>query len=96
MEDLLRVFQALSNRRRLKIVVSLLDSGKATAGSIAARHRIHQTTASRHLRKLEAAGLVRGVQQKQCVYYSAQTHGASIAIRSILMVIHQSPKRRTI
>jgi len=54
MEDLKRAFNALGNRRRLKILVSLLESGEATVGEIAQRHRIHITSASRHLTKLES------------------------------------------
>jgi len=94
MEDMVRAFSALGNRRRFKIVVSLLESGEVTVGEISRWHRIHQTAASRHLRKLEIAGLVRGDQRGAYVYYSADVDSSSLAIRSILGIIKRSPKRR--
>ena len=94
MEDLRRAFNALGNRKRLKILVSLLESGGATVGEIPQRHRIHITSASRHLTKLESAGLLRTRQRAQYVYYSPDTSSKSSTIRTILDLVRNSPKRR--
>ena len=94
MEDMARAFRALGSPRRLRIMVSLLESGEESVGSIADAHRVHWTVASRHLKKLEAARLVRGERRGRCVYYSAETNSSSIAIRSILSILRRSPKRR--
>jgi|GEM_PF-2401332 len=94
MEEMRRAFNALGNRKRLKIVVSLLQSGEISVGEIARHHRMHRTTASRHLGKLEAAGLVKTRQHGPYVYYSADTRSSSTGIRSILRTIQKSPKRR--
>jgi len=94
MEDLRRAFNALGNRRRLKILVSLLESGEVTVGEIARYHRIHRTAASRHLGKLEAAGLVKARPQGTYVHYLTDIESSSPGIRSILRVIRDSPKRR--
>ena len=93
MEDMVGAFAALGNQRRLRIMVSLLGLGEDTAGSIANTHRLHPTVASKHLKKLEAARLVRGVRGGRCVYYSAETNSSSIAIRSILSILRRCPKR---
>ncbi|TET44929.1 ArsR family transcriptional regulator [candidate division TA06 bacterium] len=94
MEDMARAFAALGNQRRFKIMVSLLGLREDTAGSIANTHRLHPTVASKHLKKLEVARLVRGERRGRCVYYSAETDSSSIAIRSILSILRRSPKRR--
>jgi DNA-binding transcriptional ArsR family regulator len=94
MEDLRRVFDALRNGKRLKIVVSLLESGEATVGQISNEHKLPLTTTSRHLKLLEGAGVVRTRQQGTYVYYSADTLSPSFAVRSVLSTIRRSPKRR--
>ena len=94
MEDLRRAFHALGNRKRLKIMVSLLESGEASVGQLSLHHRMPITTASRHLKKLEGAGLVRGRQQGTYVFYSADTLSRSSAVRGILATLRKSPKRR--
>ncbi|MFQ5905929.1 MAG: ArsR/SmtB family transcription factor [bacterium] len=94
MEDLRRAFNALGNRKRLKILVPLLESGEATVGEIAQKHRIHITSASRHLTRLESTGLLTTRQRAQYVYYSPDTSSKSCAIRTILNLIRNSPRRR--
>jgi len=94
MEDLRRAFGVLGNRRRFKILISLLQSGEHTVGGIALYHKMHITTVSKHLRKLETVGLLKSRRQGTSVYYSADTLSRSAAIRGILGIIRSSPKRR--
>lgn len=94
MEDMKKAFSALGNRRRLKLVTLLLESGEITVGQVSQRQRLSLQTASRHLRILESAGLLRSRQQGKYVYYSADTVSPSATVRGILTVIRRSPKRR--
>ena len=59
LDDLERVFKALSHGQRRQILV-VLDArgGTMTAGEIADRFSCKWPTTSRHLRELEQAGLV--------------------------------------
>jgi DNA-binding transcriptional ArsR family regulator len=52
------VFQALADPTRREML-ALLARGEATAGELGAPFRISQPAASRHIRVLERAGLVR-------------------------------------
>jgi DNA-binding transcriptional ArsR family regulator len=60
LQDLERVFKALAHASRRHVLVVLNARGGAmTAGDIAGRFSCTWPTTSRHLRILEAAGLVR-------------------------------------
>jgi DNA-binding transcriptional ArsR family regulator len=56
--DLLEVFKALANDRRLKIIKLLMKNPSMTVGSIAARIRLSFKSTSRHLFRLSRAGLL--------------------------------------
>jgi DNA-binding transcriptional ArsR family regulator len=90
-----KAFEALSNEKRLDILISLMDSGESNVGKIARKHKLTMTTTSRHLKILENAGLVRGNQMGRNVVYSAETYSPSLSVRSLLTLIEKSPKRRT-
>ena len=54
------VFACLAHRSRRQVLLALaLRGGRMTAGEIAARFDCSWPTTTRHLRQLEAAGLVR-------------------------------------
>jgi DNA-binding transcriptional ArsR family regulator len=57
-ENLDQVFQALADRTRRAMLQSLLD-GERNIGDLAAPHAMSFAAASKHLRVLERAGLVR-------------------------------------
>jgi DNA-binding transcriptional ArsR family regulator len=95
MENLRKAFEALGNRTRLDILVSLMESGEESVGGISRRHKLSMTTTSRHLKILQNAGLVEGKQVGRNVYYGPENYSRSISVRSLLTLIQKSPKRRS-
>lgn len=95
MKALRKAFEALSNEKRLDILLGLMESGETNVGKIARRHKLTMTTTSRHLKILENAGLVQGNQVGRNVVYSAETYSPSLSVRSLLTLIEKSPKRRS-
>lgn len=69
-----RVFQALADPSRLAIFESLAR-GEAPVKELTARLSITQPAVSQHLRKLEAAGLVRARREGRHVYYRVDPEG---------------------
>jgi DNA-binding transcriptional ArsR family regulator len=57
--DLNRVFQALANPDRRKILALLRESGELKVGDVGRAFSMTQNGVSKHLKVLEAAGLVR-------------------------------------
>jgi DNA-binding transcriptional ArsR family regulator len=70
------VFSALANASRRQILVVLgARGGRMTAGDIAARFECSWPTTTRHLRRLETAGLVRVEQVgRERIYCLASDH----------------------
>ena len=58
MSDISRVFTALSDPTRLRIVEYLLDNGEAVAGELAGLSTSSLPAVSRHLKVLREAGVV--------------------------------------
>jgi DNA-binding transcriptional ArsR family regulator len=59
LEEVDRVFAALANASRRQILLTLhLHGGRMTAGAVASRFACSWPTTTRHLRRLEDAGLV--------------------------------------
>lgn len=70
-----RIFSALSNETRLKIV-KLLSEGEMRVDDLIPTLGLAQSTVSHHLKVLENAGLLRSEKRGRCVYYSiAPTEG---------------------
>lgn len=68
------MFDALADRRR-RAILARLAGGEATVGQLARPFRVSRPAISKHLRVLEAAGLVRRVQvgrQSRCSLDSAR------------------------
>jgi DNA-binding transcriptional ArsR family regulator len=78
-----RVFQALSDPTRLKIV-RLLGSGTLNVGDIVARLACAQPLVSRHLRVLKDAGLIENSRRGKFVEYSLRPAGLDGASRYLL------------
>jgi DNA-binding transcriptional ArsR family regulator len=71
LRELEEVFSALAHASRRQILLSLrFHGGSMTAGAIADRFACSWPTTSRHLRQLEAAGLVRVAKQGRERVYS--------------------------
>jgi DNA-binding transcriptional ArsR family regulator len=85
LEDLDRVFSALSHQSR-RTILSILHArgGEMTSGAIAARFECSWPTTTRHLRVLEEAGLVVvGLHGRERVYRLAADRLDQVAGRWI-------------
>jgi len=70
MRNLVKIFKALSNEIRLKIVLYLLKNKEATVTEISNKLKINHFRASRNLKILENAYLVKNHIAKNWVFYS--------------------------
>ena len=75
-----RLFQALSDPTRLKILV-LLAEGSANVSGMVKRLKSAQPAVSRHLRVLREAGLIGNVRRGKEVEYSANRETLARAVR---------------
>ena len=69
MEDLLKVFKALSDETRLRII-KLLEQGELCVCDITAALDIVQPKVSFHLSTLKEAGLIKDRKQGKWIHYS--------------------------
>jgi len=69
MKELTKLFKALANERRLRILYLLAKKGKGTVSSISRNLDLSIRSISKHLLKLEDAGLVERKQTSKWVYY---------------------------
>ncbi len=68
MKEMLKIFKALSDETRLKIVESLLDGEKCVCEIVPLTKR-SQPTVSIQLAKLENLGIVKSRREGRSVYY---------------------------
>jgi len=68
--DLARIFNSLSNDKRLKIIHSLMECGELCVCQLVELLEIKGATVSNHLSLLENAGLVKKRKTGRWVYYS--------------------------
>ncbi|HLD86238.1 MAG TPA: metalloregulator ArsR/SmtB family transcription factor [Patescibacteria group bacterium] len=68
-----RAFKALANRRRLNIIVHLMNKKEATVGELVAVVHASFPTVSKHLSILTAAGVVENERRQMEVYYRLAT-----------------------
>ncbi len=66
---------ALANPGRLEVMQVLKRESVLTSGEVAIALGVHHPTASRHLKQLEAAGLVTGVRRASFVNYTRNEQG---------------------
>ncbi|MBN1459996.1 MAG: winged helix-turn-helix transcriptional regulator [Armatimonadetes bacterium] len=71
MDELTRIFKALADPTRARIVAELADGGLCV-GALAYRLGVTHSAVSQHLRILREAGLVDGERQGYRVHYSLQ------------------------
>lgn len=69
MEDLLRLFSALSDRNRLRIIAALKEHGDMCACHIVELLQVSGATASRHLSILLQVGLIDSYKEGRWVHY---------------------------
>ena len=83
-----QLFKAFADESRLKIVASLLESPKFVE-QLAAQLNISVSTASFHLKKLEAAGVVHTVKQQ---YYQVYYIEKDLINRSLVSLLPRAPE----
>lgn len=64
-----KLFKALSNSKRLKILLFLSECPQASVSDISAELNIPFLTASRNLLKLKAAGFITGKRKSRYILY---------------------------
>ncbi len=75
---------ALANPGRLEVMQVLKRESVLTSGEVAIALGVHHPTASRHLRQLEAAGLVTGVRRNRSfVDYTRNEQGIREFIKQL-------------
>ena len=77
--DLDAVFSALANATRRAIIERLLPAGELSAGEIARPFRMTSSAISRHLRVLEAAGIIERRIDRQWRYIHIQPEALALA-----------------
>jgi ArsR family transcriptional regulator len=90
MQTDVKIFKALSDSTRLRIVTLLLEHGQLCVCDIMESLEIPQSTASRHLSVLRNAGLVEGERRGVWMYYTCS--GEDQIHTSLLSVLHQYRK----
>jgi len=69
MDNRVRIFKALANQRRL-VILKILSKEKLTGVSVAERIKLSPKSTSKHLIKLEEAGLVKREYLSRYAFYS--------------------------
>lgn len=69
MEHILSCIKALSDKNRLRVVMTLKDSGELCVCQITEMLNLATPTVSRHMSVLQGAGLVKSRKDSRWVYY---------------------------
>jgi DNA-binding transcriptional ArsR family regulator len=86
LEDLLspKLFKALSDPRRLTLLIRLAEAGEAcTIGSVADGAGVDLSVVSRHLAILRDAGIIECEKQGKEVWCAVQTHALAKVLREL-------------
>lgn len=81
-----KVFEALASTPRRKILAYLSET-ELSAGEIAARFEMTKPSLSKHLKILEAAGLVAADKRGQFVYYRLQRDNLAHTLSGFLQAV---------
>ncbi|HEC66043.1 MAG TPA: ArsR family transcriptional regulator [bacterium] len=92
MKELTKLFKALANERRLRILSLLAKRGKGTVSSISRSLGLSIRSISKHLLKLEDAGLVGRKQTSKWVYYSLNDNPKE-DVKYLLKILRRSRRR---
>ncbi|MCK4256949.1 winged helix-turn-helix transcriptional regulator [candidate division WOR-3 bacterium] len=87
--ELMRLFKAVANKRRLEILRLLSSKGEKNVSEVAECMDISIMSASRHLLQLERVGLLKNRQQSIWIYYSINDKPSPIA-KNVLQLITES------
>lgn len=81
-----KVFEALASAPRRKIL-AYLSQAELSAGDIASRFDMTKPSLSKHLKLLEAAGLVIGEKRGQFVFYRLQQGNLAGTLASFMQAV---------
>ncbi len=81
-----KVFEALASAPRRKIL-AYLSEAELSAGDIAARFDMTKPSLSKHLKLLEAAGLVVGEKRGQFVFYRLQRDNLAGTLATFMQAV---------
>jgi ArsR family transcriptional regulator len=87
MRKAVKVFRALSDETRIRLIKLLEDAGEVCVCDIMKAMDISQTRASRNLNILKEAGLVSDRRDKRWIYYSVNKKTADECCGDVLKVI---------
>jgi ArsR family transcriptional regulator len=87
MKKAVKVFRALSDETRIRLIKLLEDAGEVCVCDIMRAMEISQTRASRNLNILREAGLVSDRRDKHWIYYSVNQKTAEECCGDVLNVI---------
>lgn len=86
MKDYVRIFKALADENRLK-VLDLLKEGEQCACDILNKLEITQPTLSHHMKILADSGVVKARKQGKWVYYSINPEVCADVVKEFSSVI---------
>jgi DNA-binding transcriptional ArsR family regulator len=81
-----RLFAALGDQTRLRLIVRLCDHGPASISRLTERSKVTRQAVTKHLRVMEASGLVRSTRQGRETIWQME-HGRIEDARLYLEVI---------
>jgi predicted transcriptional regulator len=87
MDSRLRVFKAVANKKRLRLITVLHTKGRMSLSEISDDMDIPQTTACRNLKILEGAGLVKSEIRNALAEYWISHDKHSFLVQQILAII---------
>lgn len=87
MEELLKIFKALSDPNRIRII-KMLEEHDLCVCEISAILKLANSTVSKHLSILSSAGLIYGDKQGKWVYYKLAKAPSVIYLTELLPLIH--------
>lgn len=90
-----RVFKALADENRVKILEMLID-GEKFAGAILEQMEVTQPTLSHHMRILCDSGLVKSRKVGRMVYYSITEQGVDRTFDTLAQAILPSDERAAV
>lgn len=90
MDMLVKVFKAVANEKRVKILRLLVKEKEVSVEEIAQRLKIGYKTASSHLQKLINVNLVKRYQKSLFVFYSINEDKTKIYDSAIIDVLKKT------
>ncbi len=81
-----KIFEALASTPRRKILAYLAEA-ELSAGDIASRFAMTKPSLSKHLKILEAAGLVKSEKRGQFVFYSLERDNLANTLSGFLQAV---------